>query len=77
MDNQFILNYDELFIIINPMKCKPGPKKRMVKRITISLIDGQSSYLEKCAARDGGSLSQIVRTALTEFLEKNQEEAGK
>lgn len=70
------LDNGELFTIIIPMS-KPGPKKRIEDRLTISLISGQKRQLMRCAKKDGESLAQIVRSALNDYLERNLKPCGK
>lgn len=50
-------------------RSKPGPKKRVFSRLTVSLGEGQREALRRLAAAEDMTLAQIVRRALKSFMD--------
>jgi hypothetical protein len=63
-----ILNCDELFITVIGMK--PGPKKRVYERITVSLAKGQKGQLERLANGET-SVADLIRRAVNDAYGKS------
>lgn len=51
---------------------RPGPKKCIEDRLTISLIKGQKKKLLRHAKVRGASLSQVVREAINSYVESGE-----
>jgi hypothetical protein len=43
---------------------KPGPKKRVGKRISVSLLKGQKEKLERLAEKGDVSVASLIRRAV-------------
>ncbi len=62
----FLLICAELFSIIKSAMKKPGPKKRVFERISVSLGKNQKRGLESLASGKEVSVADLVRKALDE-----------
>lgn len=55
---------------------KPGPKKRVFGRLTVSLGKGQRRALDKLASGRDLTLAQVVRIAVSRVIANNGADLG-